>query len=209
MRDPLGRSAIRALAFECPERQLFSPPLLSSSRRRSQRTPARRHPLQRSASWLLSSSLQTPMLRTPGAGAYYQMILSANCISLAVVVVEVNKPVIPVGAPVESKMSVLSGVTGTAKFAWVKMLKISARKCTMNDSDIRLTGLFLTTEKSRFIVPGPVKIFRPALPRRLKHCGYGTVTGLPSEPVNGCGSQLAVQKSIFGADGMAKHWVLT
>jgi hypothetical protein len=49
------------------------------------------------------------------------MILSANCISLAVVVVEVSKPVIPVGAPVESKMSVLSGVTGTAKFAWFKM----------------------------------------------------------------------------------------
>src|SRR3984893_12837342 len=142
------------------------------------------------------------------AGRLYQMIFSANWISLAVVVVEVSNPATPVGAPVESKMSVLSGVTGTAKFAWFKMLKISARNCTLNDSDILLTGLFLNTEKSRFIVPGPVKIFRPALPRRLKHCGYGTVTGLPSESVNGCGSQLALQKSIFGADGIAKHWVL-
>src|SRR3984893_6982364 len=136
------------------------------------------------------------------------MILSANCISLAVVVVELSKPETPVGVPGESKMSVLSGETGTAKFAWFKMLKTSARNCTLKDSDIFLTWLFLNTEKSRFIVPGPVRMLRPALPRRLKHCGYGTVTGLPAESVNGCGSQLAVQKAILGAEGMAKHWSL-
>jgi hypothetical protein len=50
-------------------------------------------------------------------GHFYQITFSANWISRAVVVVEVNKPATPVGAPVESKMSVLSGVTGTAKFA--------------------------------------------------------------------------------------------
>jgi hypothetical protein len=38
-------------------------------------------------------------------------------ISRAVVVVDVNKPATPVGAPEESKMSALLGVTGTAKFA--------------------------------------------------------------------------------------------
>src|ERR1700730_6260869 len=142
------------------------------------------------------------------AGRLYQMIFSANWISLAVVVVEVSNPATPVGAPVESKMSVLSGVTGTAKFAWFRMLKTSARNCTWKDSDILLTGMVLTNERSRFTVPGPVRMLRPALPRRLKHCGYGTVTGLPSESVNGCGSQLAVQKAILGADGTAKHLLL-
>src|ERR1700680_5266083 len=105
-------------------------------------------------------------------------------------------------------MVLLSGVTGTAKFARFKILKNSARNCTVKFSEIRLIELFLNTEKSRFTIPGPVKILRPALPRRLKHCGYGTVTGLPFESLNGCGSQLAFQKSIFGADGIAKHWVL-
>jgi hypothetical protein len=47
----------------------------------------------------------------------YQITFSANWISLAVVVVEVSRPATPVGAPVESKMSVLSGLNGTEKFA--------------------------------------------------------------------------------------------
>src|ERR1700694_4175202 len=126
------------------------------------------------------------------------MILSANCISLAVVVVELSKPATPVGVPVESKMSVLSGETGTAKFAWFKMLKTSARNCTLKDSDIFLTWLFLNTEKSRFIVPGPVRMLRPALPRRLKHWSE-----VASPPL-----QFACQKARLGAVGTAKHSVL-
>ena len=53
----------------------------------------------------------------PHKQAGYQMTFSANWICLASVVVEVSKPAAPVGAPVESKMSVLSGVIGGAKFA--------------------------------------------------------------------------------------------
>ena len=118
---------------------------------------------------------------------------------------EVSKPATPVGAPVLSKMSVLPGVCGTAKLGRFKILKISARNCTLKFSEIRLIELFLNSEKSRFCNPGPVRILRPELPRRLKHCGYGTATGLPFESVNGVGSQLAVQKAILGAVGTAKH----
>ena len=46
----------------------------------------------------------------------HQLSFRPNWISLDVVVVEVNKPALGLGAPVESKMSVLSGVTGTEKF---------------------------------------------------------------------------------------------
>jgi hypothetical protein len=53
-------------------------------------------------------------------------------------VVEVNKLATPVAAPLESKMSVLSGSTGTAKFAWFKILKNSARNRTLKFSEIRL-----------------------------------------------------------------------
>ncbi len=45
----------------------------------------------------------------------------------------------------------------------------------------------MNTEKSRFASPGPVRMLRPALPRRLKHCGYGTATGVPLESVQGVG----------------------
>src|ERR1700730_11123174 len=100
-------------------------------------------------------------------------------------------------------MFVLSGLTGTAKFARFKMLKNSARNCTLKLSEIFLIGLFLNTEKSRFDVPDPIRMLRPAFPRRLKHCGKGT----PVVP-GGMGSQLAVQKPILGAAGTAKHWVL-
>src|ERR1700674_4204545 len=102
-------------------------------------------------------------------------------------------------------MMMLSGVFGTEKFARFKILKNSARNCTLKSSEIRLTWLFLNTEKSRFAVPGPIRILRPALPLRLKHCGKGTPLG----PVpGGIGSHLAIQKAILGALGIAKHWVL-
>src|SRR5258708_31341690 len=114
----------------------------------------------------------------------------------------------PVGAPVESKISVLSGVTGTEKFAWFSTLKNSARNCTLKFSEILLTRLFLKIEKSRFESPGPIRILRPELPLRLKHCGNGTLTGLPSDSAYVVGLQLAVQKTIFGAEATVNHSVL-
>jgi hypothetical protein len=48
----------------------------------------------------------------------YHVNFSANWISLGSVDVEVSKPATPFNkVPLESNMSVLSGVTGTAKFA--------------------------------------------------------------------------------------------
>jgi hypothetical protein len=101
----------------------------------------------------------------------YQISLRANWISRAVVVVDVSKPAAPLGAPVESKISVLSGVIGTPKLVRFKMLKTSVRNCTLKVSEILLMGVFLKIEKSRFERPGPLSMLRPALPPRLKHCG--------------------------------------
>jgi len=67
------------------------------------------------------------------------MTFSANWISLDVVVVFVSKPATPVGAPEASKISVLSGVTGKAKFVWFNTLKNSALNCTLKVSEMRLT----------------------------------------------------------------------
>src|SRR5690242_4498892 len=71
----------------------------------------------------------------------YQITLRANWISLDFVVVEVITPAVPLSggfncAPVLSKMSVLSGDTGSAKLGWFRILKISARNCTLKDSEI-------------------------------------------------------------------------
>src|ERR1700737_4279452 len=118
-----------------------------------------------------------------------------------VVLVEVSKPAAPFCPPVESKISVLLGEFGTAKLGRFKILNNSARNCTLKFSEIRVTELFLNTEKSRFASPGPVRILRPALPRRLKYCGYRTATGLPFESLYGVLLQLSVQKPILGADG--------
>src|ERR1700680_2247663 len=86
-----------------------------------------------------------------------------------------------------------------------KILKNSARNCTLKVSDIRAMGLFLNAEKSRSNSPGPVRMFLPAFPRRLKHSGKGTPGG--GTP-GGLGSQLACQKASEGALGMPKHSVL-
>src|SRR5438445_8401702 len=100
-------------------------------------------------------------------------------------------------------MSELSGVVGGAKLAWFIMLKISARNCALKFSEILLMRLFLNTEKSRDVMPGPIKILRPALPRRLKHLRSPAGSGPPK--VGGAGSQFAVQKAIYGAVGTAEH----
>src|SRR5713226_6654923 len=123
-----------------------------------------------------------------------------------------SNPATPVGAPVPSKMSLLSGVVGGAKLGWFMMLKISARNCTLKFSEILLIRLFLKMEKSRFVMPGPTKMFRPALPRRLKHCGNGArnggAVGSLDWEFGGAGSQFAFQKAMSGAVGTAKHSVL-
>src|SRR6266403_1370907 len=131
----------------------------------------------------------------------------ANGISRAVVVVLDSNPATPVSAPDASKMSELSGVVGGAKLAWLRMLKISTRNCTLKFSEILLMWLFLNTEKSRDVMPGPIMMLRPALPRRLKHLRSPAGSGPPK--VGGAGSQFAVQKAISGAVGTAKHSVLT
>src|ERR1700730_5282579 len=81
------------------------------------------------------------------------------------------KPATALGAPVSSKISVLSGETGTPKFARLRMLKISARNCTLKLSEILRMGLFLKNERSRFTRPGPGMMFRPAFPLKLRHWG--------------------------------------
>src|SRR5215469_431489 len=91
------------------------------------------------------------------------------------------------------------------------MLKISMRNCTLKSSEIRLMWLFLNTEKSRLVIPGPMRMLRPELPRRLKHCGKEARTGGVPEgfwALGGAGSQFAFQKFVSGAEGTEKHCVL-
>src|ERR1700686_4749582 len=107
-------------------------------------------------------------------------------------------------------MSVLSGDVGTVKLARFRILKNSARNCTLKLSEILLTGLFLNSEKSKFERPGPVRMLRPELPLRLKHCG-GVPTAVPGpNRTLSCGSELhngtgAVgKKNEAGAVGTSK-----
>src|SRR6266850_5902286 len=87
------------------------------------------------------------------------------------------------------------------------MLNISARNCKLKVSEILVMRLFLKMEKSSEVMPGPIRILRPALPRRLKHLRSPAGSGPPK--VGGAGSQFCVQKAISGAVGTAKHPVLT
>src|ERR1700738_5211214 len=91
------------------------------------------------------------------------------------------------------------------------MLNISALNWTLNVSDMRRMWLFLNTAKSILISPGAVRMFRPTLQRRLKHCGNTAATGglFFFCMLGGNGSQLSVQNFMSGADGMEKHSVLT
>src|SRR6267378_1447849 len=132
--------------------------------------------------------------------------LIANWICRSGTVVLVSKPATPVGAPVPSKMSELSGTVGRAKLGWFMMLNISTRNCTLKFSEILLMRLFLNTEKSKLLIPGPTMMFRPALPRRLKHCSEAGSTGPPK--LGGAGSQFVFQKAASGAVGTEKHCVL-
>src|SRR5205807_8059347 len=112
-----------------------------------------------------------------------------------------------------SRMTVRNtAVISKAKFARFRTLKNSARNCTLKLSEILLIELFLNSEKSRFIRPGLVKMLRPELPRRLKHCRgaalNGGALGSLGWALGGCGSQFAFQNAKSGAVDTAKHWVL-
>src|SRR5215469_3393612 len=99
------------------------------------------------------------------------------------------------------------------------MLNISTRNCMLKASEIFLIGMFLKTEKSRPAMPGPMTVFRPELPLRLKQTsggrdapdavigGTGFVGSIVAPRLGGLGTQLAFQKSRVGAVGSAKHWV--
>src|SRR5882762_200253 len=98
----------------------------------------------------------------------YQINFMANWISLESVVGWVNKPAPPFTVPPPFNMLVFPSVKlGTLKLWWFKILKNSARNCTLKLSEILLMLLFLNTEKSRFVKPGPTSVLRPTLPRRL------------------------------------------
>src|ERR1700720_1239837 len=135
----------------------------------------------------------------------------ANWICRSGTVVLTKSPAVPplttVGeseAPVASNMSVLpSPGPGGAKLGWLRILKISIRNWTLKFSEILRIWLFLKTEKSRLVTPGPTRLLRPALPRRLKHCSEAGSTG-PAR-LGGAGSQFAFQKAASGAVGIAKH----
>src|ERR1700730_11816881 len=111
----------------------------------------------------------------PGA---HQISLSANCICLEVVTVEVIVPAPPVrggaasDAPVLSKRALKS--TGGEKFGWLKILKTSTRNCALKVSDILLNLIFLNRDTSKLISPGPVNLLRPEFPSRLAY-----VQGMP------------------------------
>src|SRR5436309_13973322 len=57
---------------------------------------------------------------------------------------------------------------GGPKLGWFKMLKNSARNCTLKLSEIFFTAKFLYSEKSRLTNGGPMTLLRPALPSRFE-----------------------------------------
>src|ERR1700730_6253762 len=100
----------------------------------------------------------------------YKINFKANCICRDGVWVDVIKPALPMGLPLESKIFRLS--RGGAKFVWFRRLKNSALNWTLNESEIRLMRLFFSRDESRLISPGPISVFLPKLPRSV--IGFGT-----------------------------------
>src|SRR5262245_41194945 len=73
---------------------------------------------------------------------------------------------------------VLPGVAvkpGFPKFAWLKRSNISARNCVRIVSRI---FVFLSTEKSTLLKPGPVIEFRPRLPKWRTRVPWTRLTGI-------------------------------
>jgi len=75
------------------------------------------------------------------------------------VFVKVKTPALGMVAPVESMITRLS--FGEVKLGRLKTLNISVRNCALNDSEILGIGMFLNSEKSISIRPGPISPFRP------------------------------------------------
>src|SRR5215510_6278746 len=77
-----------------------------------------------------------------------------------------DEPDSPVGKRVlviRPKDGVPTTFPGWPKFAWLKRSKNSARNCTRILSP---SAVFLITEKSVFLKPGPMITLRPRLPNR-------------------------------------------
>src|SRR5580704_7112784 len=122
----------------------------------------------------------------------------ANCICRLGIVVRTRAPAVPAeGAsdvPFGAKISVLpSPGPGGAKLGWFMILNISKRNWMLKSSEILVMRLFLNTEKSRLVTPGPIRTLRPELPRRLKQRRSPGPRGAPS--VGGAGSQFASKKA--------------
>src|SRR5579871_2526934 len=79
----------------------------------------------------------------------------------------------PSAAVVGAKSVLLS--SGDWKLAWLRTLKNSTLNWVLNLSDIRLKAVFLKTEKSRFVRPGPAITFRRALPTLLMQVGKARI----------------------------------
>jgi hypothetical protein len=94
----------------------------------------------------------------------YQVNFKANWICRDVVFVKLKTPALPIGLPDESMMTRLS--FGDVKLGRLKMLKNSVRNCALNVSEIFGIGMFLKSEKSILMRPGPITEFRPAFPSR-------------------------------------------
>src|SRR6202049_2598626 len=88
------------------------------------------------------------------------------------------RPALDMGWTLWSKTARLS--VGDEKFARLRILKNSARNWALKFSEIRLTWLFLKTEKSSFDSPGPIRTLRPKLPRK-----FAQVPEMPGFPTMG------------------------
>src|ERR1700731_658173 len=97
------------------------------------------------------------------------MILSANWICREVVDVKSIKPAPGTGFPLPSKRVLLS--VGGMKLERLKILKASARNCTLKLSEILFTGLFLNSDMSNSARPGPIRTFLPLAVSRLGGVG--------------------------------------
>ena len=77
------------------------------------------------------------------------------------------------GTEVPSGLRMVRLAFGDVKFEWLRALNISIRSCALNDSEIFAMGMFLNSDKSKAISPGPINELRPESPSRL--LGLGVV----------------------------------
>ena len=72
--------------------------------------------------------------------------------------------VVAVTLPAEELIALPANTDGLGKpkFAWFSRLKTSARNCMLIFSD---TAVFLNTEKSTSVIPGPVSTPLPTFPK--------------------------------------------